>query len=189
LVTPKARSLRWLNYLGITPELPVDSKLDSMKEYNRYVVFELFRHVETNHCLLIQADGYVLNRKIWTDEFLKYDYIGAPWPIRQNAYIAPDGKHIRVGNGGFSLRSRKLLLVPNDYRIEFNVHQLPYRHFDSRSWSEDGVICVHNREVYEAAGCVFAPIHLAARFSRELNVEDIYQDKTFGFHRYKKKPR
>ena len=37
--------------------------------------------VRTSHYLSIQADGWVLDASRWTDEFLEYDYIGAPWPI------------------------------------------------------------------------------------------------------------
>src|ERR1700687_3454326 len=42
----------------------------------------------------------------WREEFLGCDYIGAQWFWHDDA--------MRVGNGGFSLRSRKLLLALQD---------------------------------------------------------------------------
>src|SRR5690349_6482270 len=65
------------------------------EDYNRFVVTELHNHFNTEHCLLIQWDGYVINPEAWSDEFLQYDYIGAPWDTNI------------VGNGGFSLRSKR----------------------------------------------------------------------------------
>src|SRR5574340_709517 len=37
-------------------------------------------YVQTSHLLTIQWDGWVLDGAKWQEEFLKYDYIGAPWP-------------------------------------------------------------------------------------------------------------
>ena len=54
--------------------------------------------------LIIQHDGFILNHKAWDNEFLNYDYIGAPVYWMGN-------KLIEVGNGGFSLRSKKLLKI------------------------------------------------------------------------------
>jgi hypothetical protein len=68
-------------------------------KYNEFGVKELYKYIETSHVLLIQHDGYVLDGSRWSDEFLQYDYIGAPWTYK-------DGRN--VGNGGFSLRSRRL---------------------------------------------------------------------------------
>ena len=28
----------------------------------------------------MQADSFVVNSDLWKDEFLKFDYIGGPWP-------------------------------------------------------------------------------------------------------------
>lgn len=159
--------------------------LTSHNAYNQFVLYELGDFIETDHCLLIQADGYVKNPQAWTDDFLTFDYIGAPWPLKDDAYIDPFGVHQRVGNGGFSLRSKRLLDVPQHHHVEWEVNQGDfYRHMNAGSYSEDGNICVHNRHVYESAGCRFAPIEVAAHFSRELLVEDVYDPQPFGFHRY-----
>ncbi len=36
-------------------------------------------YVATPFALVIQYDGFILNPDAWRDEFLDYDYIGAPW--------------------------------------------------------------------------------------------------------------
>ena len=182
-VTPKLFAVK-IGRLSI--EKPVNSNLDSLVEYNKYVLYKLFNHVVSSHCLLIQADGYVINGSIWTDDFLKYDYIGAPWPVENKRYVDPFGNHQRVGNGGFSLRSKKLLQVPLKIDIpwEVNVGEF-YKHFGQRAYSEDGNICVHNRHLFENEGCIFAPLGVALSFSRELAIPERADEPTLGFHRYK----
>ena len=83
--------------------------LESRDAYSRFVLKSLLPHVETAHVLLIQWDGYVVNPAAFDPAFLECDYIGAKW------YWFNDG--MRVGNGGFSLRSRKLLEALQDPRI------------------------------------------------------------------------
>ncbi len=182
LVTGKVPSM---NLGKFSIEKPLESKLDSLVEYNKYVLYNLSNHVKTSHCLLIQADGYVINGRMWKDEFCKFDYIGAPWPIESDKYVDPFGVHQRVGNGGFSLRSRKLLQVPQNVNVPWEVNEGTfYKHFNQKSYSEDGNICVHNRHIFEREGCKFAPIEVAVLFSRELEISDITFGQTLGFHRY-----
>ncbi|MGZ9234681.1 MAG: DUF5672 family protein, partial [Anaerolineales bacterium] len=38
--------------------------------YSRFVMKDLLRHIETEHVLLIQWDGYVVNPAAWSDDFL-----------------------------------------------------------------------------------------------------------------------
>jgi hypothetical protein len=54
-------------------------KIDSIEAYSHFIVKELDAYVETEYVLVIQYDGFILNPEAWTDEFLKYDYVGAPW--------------------------------------------------------------------------------------------------------------
>ena len=88
--------------------------IKSVEEYSRFIITELEKYVNTSHVLIIQYDGFILNPDAWTDEFLKYDYIGAPWLVDNWSVEKFDfpkelmGKLV-VGNGGFSLRSKKFL--------------------------------------------------------------------------------
>ncbi len=54
------------------------------------------------------------------DDFLNYDYIGAPYPLPQDnfSYRDIDGNLIRVGNS-VSLRSKKLLDLPIQLDLEW----------------------------------------------------------------------
>lgn len=169
---------------GIIHEKPHKSRLDSIDAYSHYMIYDLWRHVDTDHCLVVQADGYVIEPRLWSEEFLTYDYIGAPWRVSRTAYLDPWGKSIRVGNGGFSLRSRKLLEAPRKIEIPWDVNATDfYNHMNAGLFSEDGNICVHNRHLYEQVGCVWAPLQVAMNFSREQKILEKQPKRSFGFHK------
>ena len=81
----------------------------SRDAYSNFVLKELLSYVRTEHLLLVQWDGHVVNPDAWDPAFLECDYLGAKW------FWHSDG--MRVGNGGFSLRSRRLLTALADPRI------------------------------------------------------------------------
>jgi tetratricopeptide (TPR) repeat protein len=83
--------------------------LASRDAYSMLMLKGLQPHIDTPHVLVVQWDGYVVNADAWDATFLDCDYIGAKW------YWHDAGT--RVGNGGFSLRSRKLLAALEDPRI------------------------------------------------------------------------
>jgi len=169
---------------GFLHEVPHESKLDSIDSYSHYMIYDLWRHVDTDHCLVVQADGYVLDESAWSYDFLRYDYIGAPWRVSENAYLDPWGRHVRVGNGGFSLRSKKLLEIPLKVHVPWDVNSNDfYKHMNAGLFSEDGNICVHNRHIYEGENCEWAPIEVALSFSREKSIEFCFPRKVFGYHK------
>lgn len=134
-------------------------RLNSSADYSEFLLRGLAGHVQTEHCLVVQWDGFVLDPSRWDPGFLDYDYIGAGWPQFADGYD--------VGNGGFSLRSRKLLQACLDPR------------FDG-SHPEDMAICRTNRRLLEDAyGLQFADRATADRFSFERSVPQV---PTFGFH-------
>ncbi|HEY2864192.1 MAG TPA: DUF5672 family protein [Casimicrobiaceae bacterium] len=90
-------------------EIRLIGALASREAYSRFVLTSLLDHIDTPHVLLVQWDGYAVHAAAWRDEFLNCDYIGAKW------FWAPEGQ--RVGNGGFSLRSLRLLEALRDPRI------------------------------------------------------------------------
>jgi hypothetical protein len=171
-------------------EMTINNPLSSLDQYNHYCIYTLHNHINSTHALIIQADGYVIDADKWNTNFLNFDYIGAPWKIRSDAYVDPYGNHQRVGNGGFSLRSLKLLQIPLTKKIEWNVNKGSfYKHMNAGEQAEDGIICVHNRHIYEEEGCNFAPLEIALNFSREQKIPENSKHKTFGFHKklYSKK--
>jgi hypothetical protein len=134
---------------------PLRSRLD----YSRFILRELHHHIATPFALVVQWDGYVLDGGCWDPAFLAYDYIGATWPWHPS---------LRVGNGGFSLRSRRLLTLTADLP---ETGEMP---------NEDERICRVFRPLLEQKhGVVFAPEDIADAFSYERGIPD---RPTFGFH-------
>jgi hypothetical protein len=146
--------------------------------YSHFIVYELHKYINTDYVLIIQDDGFVTDASKWDDEFLKYDYIGAPFRLPPSndtiSYRNPFGEVMRVGNGGFSLRSKKLLSLPSNLDLEWKEYFGYY--------NEDGFFAVHNRHILEENGCIFPPIEIAAKFSIEHKVPESVDGKTFGFH-------
>lgn len=132
--------------------------LRSRADYSRFMLRNLADHIETPHALCVQWDGFVLDGNAWDPAFLDYDYLGAEWP-----HFSDDH---RVGNGGFSLRSRELLKA---------CRNLP---FDG-SQAEDVVICRLCRPLLEEQEFRFAPVAVARRFAYERTRP---AGGEFGFH-------
>jgi len=151
-----------------------------LRGYSRFILESLSPYVQTGFCLIVQSDGFIVDAAHWRDEFLDYDYVGAPWP----RYVVPPRGSGRllvrlsknfVGNGGFSLRSKRLLEVAS--RIRFDELEFPVA-------PEDLLICHHLYDEIRAAGIRFAPPEIAARFSIESPARLFGQsiDSVFGFH-------
>lgn len=132
--------------------------------------YEAWKFVKTDFALHMHLDGYIVHPHKWDPDFLRYDYIGAPWPKEWVHYGTVTHQ---VGNGGFSLRSRRLM---------FALSELPWR-----PGPADVAVCCHHRAELERRGMQFAPVDVAARFSVEHRVIET-PDKTFGFHGPKHAP-
>jgi len=140
------------------------ARIGSMAEYSNFLIHQLGRHIQTDFALVIQYDGFVLNPGAWNPDLLDYDYAGATIPTEQGGL---------VGNGGFSLRSKKLLTALADPLIAaYDAH--------TASWQEDMAICVQFRERLERVhGVRIAPVALADQFSVEFSRPHA---GAFGFH-------
>lgn len=163
-------------------KLITEMKFNNIDDWNKAIVFELRRFVETDFCMLVHADGFVVNPDSWKPEFLNYDYIGAPWPLPTDdySYRTPDGEIVRVGNS-VSIRSKKILNLP--FNLEF-----AWRSYFGNT-NEDGFLTCHNRRLLQHFGCKFAPIEVAKYFSREMEIpenQDI--ENTFAFHMHDTMP-
>lgn len=142
--------------------------IGSIESYSHFFIKKLHDHIDTEFVLVIQYDGFILNPNAWTDEFLTYDYIGAPWWYE-------DGNN--VGNGGFSLRSKKLLkILAEDVFIQ---EHHPEDHHIARTYGN----------YLMSKGVVFAPEEIASKFSIEGCLKEPVPVKygsvwtnEFGFH-------
>lgn len=133
-------------------------RLASRSDFSRFMLQGLAGHIETSHALCVQWDGFVLDGEKWNPQFLDFDYIGAPWPHFHDAH--------NVGNGGFSLRSRRLLEA---------CANLPFDGIEA----EDLVISRRFRPALEGLGIRFAPESLARQFAYERAAPT---GREFGFH-------
>lgn len=132
--------------------------LHDIDDYSKFMLKELGKHINTAFALVVQWDGFVTNPAMWRESNLEWDYIGAPW--------YHDNHPGYVGNGGFSLRSRKLL--------QATPHLNPKKHEP-----EDMSICVsHFYELHVEHGIQIAPLEVAQTFSYEYG----QYRPSFGFH-------
>jgi hypothetical protein len=135
------------------------ARLRTGADYSNFLLGELASHIRTDHCLIVQWDGFVLNAAQWDPAFLEFDYIGARWPQYDDGYD--------IGNGGFSLRSSRLLAACRSGDF------VPFH-------PEDVAICRTNRSLLEERfGIRFADVAAADRFSFE---RANGQGPAFGFH-------
>lgn len=150
-----------------------DEKCNSIDEWNRKIIQDLHKYVDTSHAFLIHQDGYVSNPAFWNDEWLELDYIGAPWPLPTDdySYRSESGKIQRVGNS-VSLRSKRLME---------RVAQFEWKSYYGNT-NEDGFISVHHREQLEKEEFKFATLEQAVYFSRESAIPENEGLATFAFH-------
>ncbi|MBP9772976.1 MAG: nucleotidyltransferase domain-containing protein [Candidatus Pacebacteria bacterium] len=146
--------------------------IGTIEDLSKFCILELNKYVETDYALLIQYDGFVLNPDSWNSEFLKYDYIGAPIS-KKDSWVKTDLQYplLVVGNGGFSIRSKKFLELSARLANENKI---------TKFHPEDVSLCVWYRDLFEQENMTFAPVDLAIKFSVQ---EDYGQyEKPFGFH-------
>lgn len=135
----------------------------SLYDYSEIILKQLWPFIETQHVLVTQWDGMAANSAAWSDDFLKYDYIGAIWPWAQNG--------IHMGNGGFSLRSLKLIDACRDTKIKLGGFS---------GQNEDIAICVEYRTLLQDNYNIqYAPNDVARKFAIE---NECGSKLTFGFH-------
>lgn len=150
----------------------------SVGEWGRFVVFELHKFIKTDFIILIHADGFIVNSEKWTDDFLNYDYIGAPFPIPKDQFSYRDyyGNIIRVGNS-VSLRSKRLLSLPSTLNLDWGSADHGFFH-------EDGFLCVQNRHILTQNGIKYPPLDIACQFSREQTLPENKHIEPFAFHKW-----
>lgn len=149
------------------------AKIKTIDDWNKAIIYDLPNYIDTSHCILVHADGYIINPEEWNSDWLDYDFIGAPWPLPSDdfSYRTESNRLIRVGNS-VSLRSKKLMDLVATRPMEY--------HYGNNN--EDGQICVWERDWLEEQGCKFAPLEVAIHFSKEHEIPENKDLKTFMFH-------
>ena len=146
-------------------------------QYSIFCMYSLHQYIDTEYCLVVQDDGWVINGLNFTGEYYEYDYVGAPTHmgiLGDQAMFHFSWVHVKdpivVQNGGFSLRSRKFLEAPSKHGI---VHKL----YNQQPFiNEDVQLSGLLRPQLESVGVRFAPLNIAKQFSIEYMGPGLHDD-------------
>lgn len=155
-------------------QLPIDNL--TMDEYNHImtipVIWETLDKMGCKHALMFQPDVLLLKDNV--DDFLKYDYIGAPWFQTMNG--------IELGfNGGFSLRNVNKMIEITTW--------CPRTFYPCRVMGENGEIIIVNKifneDVYYSFWATSGKLSISIPSKEEamhFSVETIYNEDPLGMH-------
>ncbi|MDR5854897.1 DUF5672 family protein [Caballeronia sp. LZ062] len=179
------------------------------QEYSWFMMYALWRVVETEFALIVQDDGWVLDTANWSDDFLDYDYVGPTahvgridtkdgtrWVTRYtwSAELGKPGQTVMpVINGGFCLRSRRMMRALIDHpEIRMTIPAPdtiggdPLKvEWTNCALNEDVQLTCVLRPELEAVGLRFAPIEVCLRFGIEhagAVHRDVDMTSLFGQH-------
>lgn len=131
----------------------------TIADYNQLLISEKFyEYIPTEIFLLFQTDTIICeNQKKRINDYLQYDYVGAPWIWNSN--LKDTDK--TGGNGGLSLRRKNKMLEI--------IRNCKYNN--------------ENEDVYFSNSCLnnlnLPPFQEAKQFS----VETVFSEKSFGVHK------
>lgn len=184
-ITPEHKKIADLLEIEIVKrELNLEQYVDT--DESRSIFSEVFLKSLAEFCdqefiFTIQPDSCIIAPEKWSNKFLEYDYIGAAWPLEiitamDMAYNKVDSIKNLVGNGGFSIRTKKY--------VETSL-EMPTMHKN-----EDLNLCVFNYDSMVSRGINFAPIEVALDFAVEHPIlkHKIFDRRflltynSFGFH-------
>lgn len=134
-----------------------------INDYNNLLLSEIFwDKINAEHILIFQGDSLLL--KYGINDYLDYDYVGAPWPH--------DSPTV-VGNGGLSLRKKSAIKkVLNGY----NISQAPY-------WLKPDFLENVPEDVYFSYGMTYLGCKVpSSEEARKFSVESIFYEDPVGMH-------
>jgi hypothetical protein len=144
-------------------------------EYNLFLsTLEFWNLLKGKKILLYQEDSIIFKKNI--NDFLYWDYIGAPWPLNQN-----DNKSC-VGNGGISLRTKEVMIkIINSINIKdttYNSSTLEYIKNSNLTCPPEDVYFTKNMEDLNIG--LLADNKSASNFS----TESIFNPDSFAGHNF-----
>jgi hypothetical protein len=164
---------------GIQIQIERDLKPGCIKTLALDLIGKLYTRFTTDYVLVIQDDGFPVRPGL--EEFVgKYDYIGAPW-VCHNTYYDLYPYRYCVGNGGFSLRSRRVCEAAARYYNRYFKH-FPYWWY---ILGDDTFYCKTLRFWFSSFRKMFkwASPEEANRFSVEHNLKFLpCEVRPLGFH-------
>jgi len=135
----------------------------TIKDYSNFMCNPLiYELIPTETFLIFQLDTLISAKyKDTIYDFIKYDYVGAPWRggvlVRNN-----DNMPVLVGNGGLSLRKKSVMLsvIKNDirnFRYENDIYE----------------------DVFFSKNIINKP---TVQEAKKFSVETLFSEKAFGIH-------
>jgi len=149
-----------------TVNLHVDNL--TMDEYNQLFVTKsiIYETIKCETFIVFQTDSMIFKRNSHRlNDYLDYDYVGAPWPLDERPIEKSCGY---IGNGGFSLRKKSKMLEIID-KIEYipHINDIPINEDMYFNIPYDGIEL--NRPSYDKA-CMFS-------------VEGVFREEAFACHK------
>jgi hypothetical protein len=149
--------------------------------YSVFIMHSLYAFIDTDYCLIVQDDSWVLNGANFKPEYYEYDYIGGVSHAAMvgNQLLLQGSWHDKfprtlVQNGGFSLRSKRFLEAPNRYGIVHNHAQ------DIHLWNEDVQLSCLKRHIFAELGMKYASEKTIRDFSIENVIPTFHDNFDFG---------
>jgi hypothetical protein len=144
--------------------------LNSLIAYSIFMLTRVHQYINTEHLLVVQRDGWILNPDSWDEEWLSLDFIGG-------IFMQMD----RVGSGGFSLRSKKIMEDVSKTLPEWDGTQKDADRIQSILFMyEDGELSLSQF----SKNYKIASLDQAANFSQAGNRNPQYfRERSFGYHR------
>lgn len=155
--------------------------------YSNFCLYSLWKYIDTDYAFVVQHDGWALSLEGWQDRWLDYDFIGGIThaALSGDSFITqfnwlPVHDRIVVQNGGFSLRSKKLMRALVDNGIMPKLYGVNILN------NEDVQLTAMMRKDLEKIGIKFATDEDATLFSFEHLHPVVHGDvdltKIFGNH-------
>ncbi len=163
---------------NISPNINiVKLNIDNMtsNEYNKFLTtIEFWQGLYGEKILIYQEDSLIFRNNI--NNFINFDYIGAPFPKYQN-----DTANL-VGNGGLSLRTRnKMIEVLNTISIDnttYNSSTIEYMQINNLTIPPEDIYFSKNMQDYNIG--IVADYEAASNFSSE----SVFNPNSFGGHKF-----
>ena len=135
----------------------------TINDYNNMLLKEDFwNKINAEHILVFQGDSMLLRYGI--NDYLDYDYVGAPWPHDSPTVI---------GNGGLSLRKKSFIM-----RVfkEYNMSQAPF-------YMKPEFLDQVPEDVYFSYGLTYLGGNVPSlEGAKKFSVESIPYDNPIGMH-------
>ena len=155
----------------------IDTKIVKMTQntYNDLLLsVKFWETFDEEYILIYQQDAILFRRGV--EDFKQYDYVGAPWPSKNN-----DNK-LGVGNGGFSLRNRnKMIKCLNTIApVNLELEHTTETYMDSKGLWNPPEDVYYSKVMIDHGIGVVPDRAVASTFSQER----VISDNPVGGHQY-----